>query len=338
MSIRNVLRLGPGALAAALLAVPVRAADTEPGTWWEHTVQAEMGGMSMPATTQKFCAPKAGMNEPPSPAPDDRCKVTDVKKAGKKMTWKMECSGPEPMRGEGEIVQGKDSFTGKMSMHMQQGDMTMKMSGKLLGGDCDAKALEKKVAAIQKQQADQQQQADESMAQICDNAVDEMQLRLFSGPVTLCKDPAQAARACARMGTRDGYIAYRNMADQDPELSKVAKKLCKTDPDAARAKVCAQVATETRGDQTPDDVLEFLGNSCPDEARALAKKECAGRKFTGIPPGFRKVCVQYAREDLGGGKTERASEEPTPQEDPVKAGVKEKAMEKGKGVLRGLFK
>lgn len=331
MSLRNVLRLALCAFAAALLSTSVRAADTEPGVWWEHTIQAEMGGMSMPATTSKSCVPKAGIQEPPGAA-DDRCKVTDVKKSGNKMTWKMVCEGPEAMTGTGEIVHTKNSFDGKMSMHMSQGDMTMKMKGKLVGGDCDASATRKQVAAIQKQQAAQQDQSDKTYAAICQQGVDEMLFRLFAPPLTLCKDKAAASRACARLGTRDGYVAYRKSADSDPELAGMAKKVCKKDPDSYREKVCADVAKEARGLETPDDVLEFLGGSCPDEARALAKQECAGRKFTGIPPAFRKVCVEYARQDLGGG--DGKGQESAQQEEPAKKAVKEKA----KGVLRGLFK
>lgn len=335
MSNRNVPRLGLGlgALALALLPPSSRAAEGKPGVWWEHTIQAEMGGMSMPATTQKSCVPRGGMDEPPG-MDDERCKVTDVKRSGKKMTWKVVCSGPGAMTGEGEIVQGKDSFTGTMTAHMEQGDMTMKMRGKLLGGDCDAGALERQVAAVQKRQVEQQQQADQTMAQICDKAVDDMSLRVFAPPLTLCKDKAQAARACARMGTRDGYVAYRSSARQDPELAGIAKKLCKKDPESARAKVCAGAAKEARGDRTPDDLLEFLGESCPDEARALAKKECAGRSFTGMPGGFREICVQYAREELGGGTRAREAVEAPEAAQPS---VKDEAVKKGKGALRGLF-
>ncbi len=140
MSIRNALRLCLGALALAFFPSSPRAADTEPGVWWEHTIQAEMGGMSMPPTTQKTCVPKSGAEQPPG-MEDENCKVTDVKKSGDKMTWKMKCGGPEPMTGEGEIVQTKDRLSGKMVMHSKQGDMTMKVSGKLLGGDCHAGAV-----------------------------------------------------------------------------------------------------------------------------------------------------------------------------------------------------
>ncbi|HYD42611.1 MAG TPA: DUF3617 domain-containing protein [Anaeromyxobacter sp.] len=336
MSIRNVLRLGLCLFAAAVLSTSARAADTEPGVWWEHTIQAEMGGMSMPATTSKSCVPKAGIREPPGAA-DDRCKVTDVKKSGNKMTWKMVCEGPDAMTGTGEIVHTKNSFDGKMSMHMPQGDMTMKMKGKLVGGDCDASATKKQVAAFQKQQAAQQEQVDQTYAAICQQGVDGMLFRLFAPPLTMCKDPAAAARACSRLNTRDGFLVYANAAASDPELPGMAKKVCKKDPDGARAKLCAQTAKEARGLETPEDVLEFLGEFCPDEARALAKQECAGRKFTGIPPGFRKVCVEYARQDLGGGNgkvQDASSSESAPQEDPARKAVKDKA----KGVLRGLFK
>ncbi len=334
MSIRSVVRLAACVLPAAVLSTAARAADTEPGVWWEHSIQAEMGGMTMPPTTTKSCVPKAGIEEPPGAAADERCKVTEVKRSGNKMSWKMVC--PEDgMSGTGEIVHTKTSFDGKMSMHTPQGDMTMKMKGKLVGGDCDAGATRKQLAAIQEQQAEQQAQSEKTLAATCRQGADELQFRLFAPPLSLCKDKAAASRACARLGTRDGYLAYRKAARSDPELPAMAKQVCKKDPDAYRAKLCAQVAKEARGLETADEVLEFLGESCPDEARALAKQECAGRKFTGIPPGFRRICVEYARQDLEGGDAQdAASGERAPQQDPARKAVKEKA----KGVLRGLFK
>lgn len=73
-----------------------------------------------------MCLPKTGLSEPPSPSKDDRCKVTDVKNVGNKMSWKMKCTGPEPMTGEGEVTHGKDGFDGAMTMHSSQGDMKVK--------------------------------------------------------------------------------------------------------------------------------------------------------------------------------------------------------------------
>jgi hypothetical protein len=335
MNVRIDRRLRLGTLAlAALCAGGARAADTEPGVWWEHTIEAEMKGMSVPATTQKVCVPKGGVREPPGAGNDDRCKVTDVKNAGAKMTWKVVCSGPDPMTGEGEMVRGKDRYDGKMSMHSKQGDMSMKMSGKLVGGECDAGAVKKQVAAVQAQQAQQQKQADQTMAQVCDKAAEEVQLRAFAGSTALCKKPEQAAAVCARLGTRQGYTAYRKQAQQDPEVSRLAKDLCKKDPETARAALCAQAAKDARGDRTPDDLLQFLGQSCPDEARALAKKECAGRSFTGMPDGFRQICVQYAREELA---ADDAQPKPAAAEQPSKKSSQDDALQQGKKLFKKLW-
>ena len=209
-------------IALALSLAPARAEDTEPGVWWEQTVEMGMQGMSMPATTQKVCVSKKGMSEPPGASKDERCKVTDVKTAGAKMTWKMVCSEPERMTGEGEITRGKDSYTGSMAMHSAQGDMTMKMKGKLVGGDCDAGATRKQVAAIQRQQKEQQERSELMTAETCEQSLQEMQLRMFSGPMAPCQKPEQVTKVCARMLTREGYVAYREAAG-DPEVPRPRK-------------------------------------------------------------------------------------------------------------------
>jgi hypothetical protein len=325
--------------ALALAVVPSahpRAADTEPGVWWEHTVEMQMQGMSMPATTQKICAPKNGMEEPPK-SEDKNCQVTDVKHVGPKMTWKMKCTGKHAMTGEGEMVQGKNAYTGQMTMHMEQGDATMKMSGKMLGGDCDAGALKKQVAALQKQAKEQQAQADENMDKACEQAADESQLRMFAGPMGPCKKPEQLARACGRLRTRAGYSSFHAQARGDPELSRLALQLCKKDPETARAGLCAEAAREVKGDDTSDEVLDFLGKNCPDEAQAVAKKACAGRKFTGIPEHMRRICVKYAQEEMSKSRNAASSDDEDEDEPPPEKPKKEKAMDKGKKLLKGLF-
>lgn len=339
MPIRSVRSLTSATLVLAVsLAAPARAADTEPGVWWEHTIEMRMQGMSMPATTQKICVSKKGMEEPPGASKDDRCKVTDLKRSAQKMSWKMECSEP-PMTGEGEITQGKDSYAGSMAMHSAQGDMTMKMKGKLVGGDCDAAATRKKAEAIQKQAQENQAQADQAMAQGCDNAVEKVQFRLFSGPIGMCKKPEQIAKVCARMATRPGWAAYQENA-RDPEQGRIAKELCKKDPEQIRAKLCKQAATEAKGDDTPRDTLDFLAGNCPDETRVLAKKVCAGRKFTGMPENVRPICVQYAREELSGGKgkvQESSASEDQEQEQQQEEQPKDTKEKIKKGLLKGLF-
>ncbi len=351
MTMRIERLVACGGIALALSLAPARAADTEPGVWWEQTIEMSMQGMSMPATTQRTCVPKKGMTEPPGAARDERCKVSDVKTVGSKMTWKMECSEPERMTGEGEITRGKDTYAGSMAMHSARGDMTMKMKGKLVGGDCDAGAVRKQVAAIQKQQREQQAQSEQAMAQACDQAIDEVQLRMFSGPLAMCKKPEQAASVCARMSTREGYAAYRKAA-QDPEVVRIGKELCRKDPETVRAELCQQAAAEASaaagdaapakkkappGSAAPQDPLGFLAGNCPDESRALAQKVCAGRSFTGMPENVRGICVEYAREELSkGGEVQPAKGEPAAAK-PEKKGAKEQATEGATKALKGLF-
>jgi len=349
MTTGTVRLVASGILTLALcVAAPAPAADTEPGVWWEHTAEMSMPGMSMPATTQKVCAPKNGMTEPPGA--DERCKMTDVKHVGAKMTWKVECTGPR-MTGEGELTQGKDSYNGSMTMHSAQGDMTMKMRGKLLGGDCDAGATRKQVAAIKQQQEDQTKQIEEMQAQGCDQAIEEVELRLFTGPAAPCKKPDQVARVCARMSTRQGYLAFQEKAS-DPQMKRIAGELCKSDPEALRAKLCTQAAAEVQdgsttaaaprkkaksGSATSQDPLDFMAANCPDETRLYAKKICAGRSFTGMPENIRPICVQYAREELskGGGKDKPAPDESASGDQPKNP--KDQAQDQAKKLLKGLF-
>ena len=51
-------------------------------------------------------------------------------------TWKMACDNP-PMTGEGELAfNGTDAYEGHFTMHMQQFDMNMALTGKKIGA-CD---------------------------------------------------------------------------------------------------------------------------------------------------------------------------------------------------------
>jgi len=200
--------------------------------------------------------------------------------------------------------------------------------------------MKKQVAALQKQQEQAQLDGDKAMDQLCDEAVEEMSLRQFGGgPVVVCKKPAQVARLCAHVGTRAGFAAYKRQAQRDEDAPRIVKQLCKKDPEDARPKLCAKAMKETSGDSTPDDVLDFLGSHCPDEAREVAKKECAGRKFTGLPAGMREVCVKYAREEMSKKRSKPAADEDEDggEEEDAPRSKKEKAMDSGKKLLKGLF-
>jgi hypothetical protein len=132
----------------AFLGVSTTQAQTQnpmrPGRW-ETTVQMEMPGMPMKMPAQKVtqCVTKEQLEKPggglPSgakPGEKNPCTVSDHKVEGNRITWKMTCTGDQPMTGTGDIVVDGDTYTGTMKMTSDQGQMTMHYTAKRLG-DCE---------------------------------------------------------------------------------------------------------------------------------------------------------------------------------------------------------
>ena len=128
----------PAAEEAAPAPVPVPPATKwtkAPGLYWEQTMSGQMGGFTMPAKTSKVCMPKNQWEQPPKMGSDD-CTFSELKRSSSKMTWKMTCKNG--MTGEGEMTWTGDSYAGWTNMTTPAGDMKWNMSGKRLGGDCEA--------------------------------------------------------------------------------------------------------------------------------------------------------------------------------------------------------
>ncbi len=302
-------------LALLLTASPAatRAADElpkDPGVYWEQSVEMQMAGFSMPAQKSKVCLPKKGLEEPPRSAKDDgKCEMTDVKRSGSRMTWKMKCK--DGTTGEGDITSGPDSFDGTMTMRTQGQEALMKMKGRKVGGDCDANELKRKVAGVQKQAEKAQSDHAQSQLQLCDEAAQKLTLELFVSPYpgvpVSCKDPS---KLCARVETREGLVALRQQRGKDGRAK--VERLCKKGLDPVVAKLCAaakkeQAKTTKLGDAAG---MEFVFGYCPDLARALAKRECAGRRFTALPDAQRDFCTRWAQRGLERGGV--AAETPAP--------------------------
>lgn len=284
--------------------------------------------------TSTVCAPKRDWKEPPRGPGDDKCKVENLRRTGDRMTWTMTCTEPKGMTGEGEMVHKGDGYTGKMTMRSEEGEMRMKMRGKLLGGACDANAQKREVAAIQKQVATQQRQADAAMAEACDDGAEKMATSMFSGPAAFCKDPKQRAKLCAQGATRSGYLTLKRGG---PDAPRQYQELCGKAPDAALAKLCPAALKEAAPGAADAEVLDFLGSACPDETRVLAQRECAGRGFTGVSgSAYGNFCVRYARAELEAGAVPaKAGSAQAAQ--PEEKSMKEEAVQKGKGLVKGLF-
>jgi hypothetical protein len=132
---------------AVFVATLVAQSPMRPGRW-ETTVQMEMPDLpvSLPATKDSQCITAADLEkDPASGLPramqgrgrgrGDACTYSDYKVSGNMVTWKMACAGDATMNGTGELTFVDDSFTGTMKMAMEQGAMTIKMTGKRVG-DC----------------------------------------------------------------------------------------------------------------------------------------------------------------------------------------------------------
>lgn len=308
-------------LAAPVLAVagpPAKGAAVaaEPGVQWQQTVEMQMQGFAMPAQTSTVCVPKSGMTEPPGTGRDEKCKVTNVRNDGKRMTWSMTCDGEERMTGEGEILQRPDGYDGKMTVRSSQGEMLMKMSGKKLGTACDAAGMKRQVAALQAEGAALQ-------AQGCKDMASGMVLSMFTGPSAMCKDPADRAAVCRQAATPAGITA---LSAQPASATDGLPSLCGKDLAALRAEACADAArreAERRCSDGSDGLLAFLGQQCPTETRTVAQRECAGRTYTGLTACYRSFCTTYAGDLLDKGKK---TPPPTPKPEDAAGDAAKKAV------------
>ena len=230
---------------------------------WEMSVKMDMPGMAMPPVKHISCLPKGGAYKPDSGPKDKNCQMTDVKVSGNTTSWKMQCSGKEPMTGSGEMTRTADTMNGTMKMNMQGMQMTQVMSGKRVG-NCDAagekKKVDDKVAAIIgdscKMQVDMAVKTGGYETRTPE-AFSKKELCLASKP-----DLCEKARAFIT-----GYDQYAVYAKSKGWV--VAE--CGIDLDAKRAPLCKSAVAEKKN--------PFIRDYCPAEAKAFRDdyaKNCQG--------------------------------------------------------------
>ena len=132
-------RAGALVILSAMLAIPPATDGQESkGDLWETTSQMSMEGVpfKMPANTTKVCSAKE-WKEPPGGSDRSRnCKASNMKIDGNKVTWDVQCTGPT-MTGTGEILrEGADAYTGTIKFKSAEGNMTVNLKGRRVGG-CD---------------------------------------------------------------------------------------------------------------------------------------------------------------------------------------------------------
>jgi len=137
-------RLPAGVLAfllATLAAVPAVSAQGK-DELWEISTKMEMAGMpmAMPAQVNRVCVGKDRKDKDEHLVPkQSNCRMVDSKRSGSKFTYKMECTGNDPMTMIGEMTFGNNAYDGQMRMTMTKTNDTMNMavSGRRVG-DCTA--------------------------------------------------------------------------------------------------------------------------------------------------------------------------------------------------------
>ena len=143
MQLRNRCRsAGAVAVLIAALAASLPVAAQGKDELWEISSKMDMPGMPMaiPPQVNRVCVGKNRKDEDLVPRQSD-CRMVDSKRTGSKFTYKMECTGKEPMTMVGDMNFGTNAYDGQMRMTMTRTNDTMNMavSGKRVG-DCTAPA------------------------------------------------------------------------------------------------------------------------------------------------------------------------------------------------------
>jgi hypothetical protein len=111
-----------------------------PDELWEVKTVMIMEGMRMPGPPTKVCV-KGTQADRMTPMDKD-CKTSDVKTVGNRTTYRVVCTGKEPMTGTGEITRDKSSYRGILKLTSTVGGESTTMVNEYTGrlvGKCTAK-------------------------------------------------------------------------------------------------------------------------------------------------------------------------------------------------------
>ena len=131
-----------GAAAATALLACAPALSQGKDDLWELTLKMEMPGMPMAMAPQvhRMCVAKAHNDEDMIPKRGN-CRMLDSRRTGNKVSYRMSCTGKEPMEVTGETTYGTDAYEGRMRMTTTSGGQSMEMMQTYSGrrvGDCTA--------------------------------------------------------------------------------------------------------------------------------------------------------------------------------------------------------
>ena len=303
------------ALAAAL---PISTAHAAlEGELWEVTAQMNIPGMpaGMGGSKNRVCTEKGDRKKAMQSKGSEKCKVTDFKESGNKVTLTMECPDGTAVM-ETTYNAARTEYNGTMNMKSKRGDMTMTMAGKKLGA-CDlqvaqqdradtaaaAKQMSADMAAMTaKMNADMEankQQVFAKMKAGCDSAVTKMEYQDLA--VALCdgKDPALAhgthclAKNSKSEKERQGFSQYALPPENQAFCEAKKKEFCgnlQTEAGFTKAAKAEHVTSETNdeGKRKATPAAERIPASsayCGLKSATIATNLCS-KAVTGESFGF----------------------------------------------------
>jgi hypothetical protein len=108
---------------------------------YEITVKMEMPGMAMPPMSQRMCVKKGAGDQDFIPR-QDNCRVSDTTRSGSRLTFKMTCTGNNPMTGTGDFTFVANGYNGQIrmrgKMEGQEMAITQTIDARRVGG-CTAR-------------------------------------------------------------------------------------------------------------------------------------------------------------------------------------------------------
>jgi hypothetical protein len=314
-----------------------------PDELWNMSTRMEMAGMQVPAQSQQVCMKKGETQPENLGKKDSNCKVTEQSRSGNKFTWKMACTGRDPMTGSGEMTRNRDTLEGRMQMKGKDGEMTISYSGRL-SGTCDARThKDPQMAAAQTQMAAIQAQSDAAIKQACNEAIEKFNTQFFEmqgGPCGPRKSEycGRVKSTTQSMSTPAGYrSAMKHQGLRDGGWAR-AGTYC----GVATAPTLSTACKSGVGSRD----WEFVGEFCPAEAKAIAAQHCAGRDYTAaMESEYKAVCRRYARAGGAGATAQREApaqqqQQQTQQQQPPAAPAAPSAVDtvkEGANQLRKLF-
>lgn len=134
MTLRSCRGLGALLLSGACLLFSAGPVAARPGAEWEIKSTMEMPGMPFtipPSITRQCLEDKA---VPYQGKGDEKCETVYTQVTGNTVSWQIVCgTGGRKMEMTGETTYTGNTMDSKVKMKGQQGDMTMRMTGKKLG-------------------------------------------------------------------------------------------------------------------------------------------------------------------------------------------------------------